>query len=98
MSFFNHRDDFKNLLLMQSLDRDFVAQFSDVINGHSSDPIIGYDWEGLPLRANAAGLIYLNHLKEEQAGTFIKWKDLIRHFNAKSTISNRIHTMGPGED
>jgi hypothetical protein len=82
-------------MIMQLFDLDFTSLLSSRRKQKKAAPIIGYDWESFPLRADTVGLLYQQHLENEQPGTFTEWKDLIRHFNAKKTIQNRIHTLGP---
>lgn len=83
---------------MQLFDLDFTSSFSNRRKNKPSAPIIGHDWEGFPLRADTVGLIYQQHLEEEQEGSFVEWKDLIRQFNAKYTVRNRIHSLGSKKD
>ncbi len=77
---------------------DLFSPLSGLDKQKKSSPIIGHDWEGFPLRADTVGLMYQQHLKNEQEGTFKEWKNLIRHLNAKYTIQNRIHPLGTEQD
>lgn len=79
---------------MHLSDFNFTSPLYSMRKQKKAAPIIGYDWEGFPLRADTVGLMYQQHLKNEKPGTFIEWKDLIRRFNAKKTIQNSIHSLG----
>jgi hypothetical protein len=79
---------------MNFFNLDFTSPLSSMRKQKKAASIIGYDWESFPLRADTVGLMYQQHLEHEEPGTFTEWKDLIRQFNAKKTIQNRIHTLG----
>ncbi len=94
MSFFNRHHDFKNKLLLKALDHDFVASLADVIQGQASDPIIGYDWEGCPLRANSAGLLYRMHLEELSETGFKEFEEVYAHFYGEQDLPDHFHSLG----
>ncbi len=84
----------KNDPYLEELDHPLFAQFGHLLNQDQAGEIIGFDWEGFPLRANIVRLLYSEHLEKVQEGEFIEEETVIRHFNEQKYLSNRIYTMG----